>query len=116
MLIIDVFSPDHFVISRIFENVGIFIIDLIFFGADKEKYLIIKIIMFVLLILSALIYNEFFVFNFFGLSKNTKLFLDYEAKNELLTNRLTESHDDQNASDDENVQKLIDEQELKNMS
>ena len=116
MLIIDVFSPDHFVISRIFENVGIFIIDLIFFGADKEKYLIIKIIMFILLILSAFIYNEFFVFNFFGLSKNTKLFLDYEAKNELLTNRFTESHDDQNASDDENDQKFFDEQELKNMS
>ena len=105
----------HQIILLYPEFLKIFIIDLIFFGADKEKYLIIKIIMFVLLILSAFIYNEFFVFNFFGLSKNTKLFLDYEAKNELLTNRLTESHDDQNASDDENDQKFFDEQELKNM-
>jgi len=116
MLIIDVFSPDHFVISRIFENVGIFIIDLIFFGADKEKYLIIKIIMFILLILSAFIYNEFLVLNICGLSKNTKLFLDYEAENEILLNRITENFDDQNSNAEENNHKSLNMQELKKMS
>ena len=84
------FHPIIFIISRIFENVGIFIIDLIFFGADKEKYLIIKIIMFILLILSAFIYNEFLVLNICGLSKNTKLFLDYEAKKERKKEKLNE--------------------------
>ena len=85
--IIDVFSPNHFVISRIFEFFGIFIIDLIVYGPDKEEYLIVKIILFILLIISAFIYNEFLVINICGLSKNTKLFLDYEAENEILLNK-----------------------------
>jgi hypothetical protein len=115
-LIIDVFSPDHFVISKIFENVGNFIIDLIFYGADKEKYLAINIIMFILLILSAFIYNEFLVLNICGLSKNTKLFLDYEAESENMLNRVTESFDDRNTFFEENNHNLLSEQELKNIS
>ena len=94
--IIDVFSPNHFAISRIFEFFGIFIIDLIVYGADEEQYLIIKIIMFILLIISAFIYNEFLVINLCGLSKNTKLFLDYEAENEILFNKDIENNEEQN--------------------
>jgi len=91
--IIDVFSPNHFVISRIFEFFGIFIIDLIVYGPDKEEYLIVKIILFILLIISAFIYNEFLVINICGLSKNTKLFLDYEAENEILLNKDIENEE-----------------------
>ena len=91
--IIDVFSPNHFVISRIFEFFGIFIIDLIVYGPDKEEYLIVKIILFFLLIISAFIYNEFLVINICGLSKNTKLFLDYEAENEILLNKDIENEE-----------------------
>jgi len=116
MLIIDIFSPDHFVISKIFENVGNFIIDLIFYGADKEKYLAINIIMFILLILSAFIYNEFLVLNICGLSKNTKLFLDYEAESENMLNRISENFDDRNTYFEENNHNLLSEQELKNTS
>ena len=94
LIIIDVFSPNHFVISRIFEFFGIFIIDLIVYGIDKEEYLIIKIIMFILLIISAFIYNEFLVINICGLSKNTKLFLDYEAESESLLNDDMENEED----------------------
>ena len=36
----------------------------------------------IFLILAALIYNEFLVINIWGLGKNTKLFLEYEAKDE----------------------------------
>ena len=94
--IIDVFSHNHFVISRIFEFFGIFIIDLIVYGADSEDYLIVKIILFILLIISAFIYNEFLVINLCGLSKNTKLFLDYEAENEILFNKDIENNEEQN--------------------
>ena len=94
LIIIDVFSPNHFVISRIFEFFGIFIIDLIVYGPDKEEYLIVKIILFFLLIISAFIYNEFLVINICGLSKNTKLFLDYEAESESLLNDDMENEED----------------------
>lgn len=83
LIIIDVFSPNHFVISRLFENFGVFIIDLIANGIQEGEYLALRIILFIFMIISAFIYNEFLVINVCDLSKNTKLFLDYEAKNEL---------------------------------
>ena len=78
--IIEVFSPNHFVIAQLFENCGIFIMDLIIHGPDSIENIAIKIIMFILLILTSFIYNEFLIINICGLSKNTKLFLDYEEK------------------------------------
>lgn len=86
MIIIDIFSPNHFAISRLLENIGIFIIDLIINGFDSKTNLILRIIMYILLILSSFIYNEFLVINICGLSKNTKLFLDEEAENEKTNN------------------------------
>ena len=79
-IIIDVFSPNHFTISRIFEYFGIFIIDLIVNGPDTDSILIIRIIMFILLVLTSFIYNELLVINICGLGNYTKLFLDYKAK------------------------------------
>ena len=78
--IIDTFSPNHFVISRLLENIATFIFDLILNGMGETEDFIIRIISFILLILAALIYNEFLVINICGLGKYTKLFLDYEAK------------------------------------
>ena len=94
MKIIDVFSPNHFVISRIFENFGIFIIDLAVNGTDEMKdYVIVRLIMFILLILAAFIYNEFIVINICGLSKNTNLFLYYESKEESSNDKMIENID-----------------------
>jgi len=78
--IIDTFSPNHFVISRLLENIATFIFDLILNGLGAIDDFIIRIISFILLLLAALIYNEFLVINICGLAKYTKLFLDYEAK------------------------------------
>ena len=83
-IIIDIFSPNHFAISKLLENFGIFLTDLIINGPDKEGYLAIRIIMYIILIIASFIYNEFLVINICGLSKNTKLFLDYEAENEFI--------------------------------
>jgi len=52
--------------------------------------IVIKIVVFILLIISSFIYNEFVVINICGFSKNTKLFLDYEAKNETIIRKDTE--------------------------
>ena len=95
--IIEEFSPNHFIIAKLLENFGIFLIDLIINGPDSEVYLIVvKIIMNIILILSSLIFNEILVINICGLSKDTKLFLDYEAEKEELIN---EEKEDEKSSD-----------------
>ena len=108
--IIDVFSPNHFAISRVLENFAIFIIDLIINGIDSELYLILRIIVYVLLIFSTLIFNEFLVINICGLGQNTKLFLDYKFERENSLNieigesedlSYTNSRNDTTSSNDE---------------
>ena len=81
--IIDFFSPNHFVISRTLENIGTFFIDLFMNGYDSKFSLSIQIVVHFFLIIAALIFNEFLVINICGLSKNTKLFLDYEVEREI---------------------------------
>ena len=82
-LIIDIFFPNHYVIAQIFENFGVFLINLLMNGVDSEDNLIIRIIMYILIILSSFIFNEFIVINICGSAKSTNLFLDYEANNEI---------------------------------
>ena len=96
MKIIEVFSPNHYVIAQILENVGIFIIDLIVYGPDGVENLVIRIIMFILLIFASFIYNDFLVINICGLSKNTKLFLEYEEEYDIFTSGLYENDEDNN--------------------
>ena len=96
--IINVFSPNHCVIARVFEYFGIFIIDLINKGFKSVEYLIPKIIMHVLLILASFIFNEFIVINICGLAKDTKLFLDYEAENEMHLENSEENLDSSNSN------------------
>ena len=100
--IIDVFSPNHYANAKVLENIGIFVMDLIINGIDSSTNLVLRIITFVLLILSACIFNEFLIINICGLSKNTKLFLDYEAKNEIKKEKLNEENielEDSNTTD-----------------
>ena len=92
--IIEVFSPNHFIIAKLFFFFCIFLIDLIINGPDSERYLIVGIIMCILLILSALIFNEILVINICGLAKNTKLFLEYEAEKENSINEEKEDNED----------------------
>ena len=97
--IIDAFLPNHFVILILLENLAVFIIDLIVNGPGTTGDLIIRIISFILLILAALIYNEFLVINICGLSKNTQLFLDYEAKYDFsFTQNINDDGDEDNKS------------------
>ena len=81
--IIDEFSPNHFAIARVIENFGILMLNIILEGADSQKNLVFNLIIYILLIFAALVYNEFFIINICGLSKYTKYFLDFEAINEI---------------------------------
>ena len=96
--IIDVFSPNHFAISRVLENMGVFIIDLIINGIYSEDYIAIKITVYILLILSTIIFNEFLVINIFNFAKNTKLFLDYEFEIENCINEEFEENEEPNST------------------
>ena len=92
-LLIDKFSPTNATIAYIFENFGIFIINTIIDTKVKKNdvnyndsnfiyRLILRLIMYILLIIASLIFNEFLVVNICGLANNTKLFLDYKEKND----------------------------------
>ena len=92
-LLIDKFSPTNATIAYIFENFGIFIINTIIDTKVKKNdvnyndsnfiyRLILRLIMYILLIIASLIFNEFLVVNICGLANNTKLFLNYKEKND----------------------------------
>ena len=58
-------------------------LNIILEGAAEQKNLIMNLIIYIILIFAALVYNEFFIINICGLSKNTKYFLNFEAENEI---------------------------------
>jgi len=82
-LIIDKFSPTHTAIAYIFEYFGIFIINTAAKAIIIDYKFGVRLIMYILLIIASLIFNEFVVINICGLANNTKLFLDYKEENDL---------------------------------
>ena len=81
-LIIEKFSPIHYAIATILDNFVSLLISLIY-GQVKVGEFFIKLLIFLILILAALIYNEFVVLNFCGFQKYTHLFLLREADKDL---------------------------------
>ena len=73
----------------------------------EDYEIAIKIIMFILLIFASIIFNEYLVINICGLAKKTKLFLDYEASNEIDNKKLDES-----SNTDTNSISLIKEEDI----
>ena len=96
-ILIDRFSPSHLALSLIVENLSFNIIYIITYGLD-EKYKIknkfqtsIRIILYIILFLAAMIHNEIFIITKWGLGENTKLFLEEKLKEEkLLSNSDTD--------------------------
>ena len=100
--IIDVFSPNHFAIARVIENFGILMLNIILEGADSQKNLVFNLIIYILLIIAALVYNEFFIINICGLSKYTKYFLDFEAESEIsMIGEIINNNEEKNGSHSE---------------
>jgi hypothetical protein len=61
--IIDEFSPNHFAIASVIENFGILMLNIILEGAGSQKNLILDLIIYIILIFAALVYNEFLIIN-----------------------------------------------------
>ena len=101
--IIDEFSPNHFAIARVIENFGILMLNIILEGADSQKNLVFNLIIYILLIFAALVYNEFFIINSIcGLSKYTKYFLDFEAESEIsMIGEIINNNEEKNGSHSE---------------
>ena len=100
--IIDEFSPNHFAIARVIENFGILMLNIILEGADSQKNLVFNLIIYILLIIVALVYNEFFIINICGLSKYTKYFLDFEAESEIsMIGEIINNNEEKNGSHSE---------------
>ena len=100
--IIDEFSPNHFAIARVIENFGILMLNIILEGADSQKNLVFNLIIYILLIFAALVYNEFFIINICGLNKYTKYFLDFEAESEIsMIGEIINNNEEKNGSHSE---------------
>ena len=82
-IIIDKFSSNHSGNSRIFENFGIFIINIIQKSIQINFIFGIRFVMYILLILASFIFNEIIVINACGLAEGTQLFLDYKEQEDL---------------------------------
>ena len=82
-IIIDKFSANHSGISRIFENFGVFMINIIQKSIDIDYIFGIRLVMYILLIIVSFIFNEILVINICGLADGTKLFLDYKEQKDL---------------------------------
>ena len=74
LLILDKFSPIHYAVATVLENFGSLIIS-ISYGTIETAEFFIKLIIYFILIIAALVFNEFIVLNFCGFQKYTHLFL-----------------------------------------
>ena len=99
-LIIDKFSPIHYAVASIIEIFGSLLIS-IFYGDINVGEFFIKFAIYFILILAALVYNEFIVLNFCGFQKNTYLFLQRKA-DEDLEQIIINNNDNDLFSEDEN--------------
>ena len=91
IIIIDRFSPNHLALVHIVDSFGSTLSVIIQSAIDKKPILWINyaiFVVYVILFISAMIYNEIFIINRCGLSEKTKLFLDItvneEKKNQFL--------------------------------
>ena len=92
--IVDKFSPLHFAIACILENIGSLIISIIYGNTELPEFFI-KLALYIVLIFAGLVFIEFIILNFWGFQKYTKLFLRKEANEDIQqTNFRNNSEDD----------------------
>ena len=78
-LIIDKFSPIHFAMASIISYFISSLFSIFLSENDKISNFFYKLGIYLVLIVTSLIYNEFIILNFCGLQKYTQLFLQKEA-------------------------------------
>jgi len=85
-LVIFYFSPTLLVVTDIIYPIFTWIVSLFIEEKEKENKaldIILNSIGYSLVLLSSLIYNEIIIFNFFGLNRNTKKYLEIRQREEL---------------------------------
>ena len=82
LLIIDKFSPIHYAVATVLENFGSLIISIIYGNITTGEFFL-KLVIYFILIIAALVFNEFIVLTFCGFQKYTHLFLLKEANKDL---------------------------------
>ena len=110
-IIIDRFSPNHLALAHIVDSFGSTLSVIIQSAIDNQSILWINyaiFIVYIILIISAMIYNEIFIINRCGLSEKTKLFLDISLKEEkkdqdLLPEELTEVGEGDESIDENSI-------------
>ena len=83
LLIIDKFSPIHYAVATVLETFGSLLISLCYNKNINVEEIFIKLAIYFISILAALIYNEFVILNFCGFQKYTHLFLLKKATKDL---------------------------------
>ena len=81
--IIDKFTPSHFGMASILENFGLLLISTIV-GRIKIPVFFIRLIIYLILIFAASIYNELIILKVCGLHLNTKTFLEKSSKEDIM--------------------------------
>ena len=82
-LIIDKFSPIHFAMASIISYFISSLFSIFLSENDKISNFFYKLGIYLVLIVTSLIYNEFIILNFCGLQKYTQLFLQKEANEDI---------------------------------
>ena len=95
VIIVDRFSPNHLALSLLLENIGYIISYIINYGNNNQEdhkpwEIFIRIFIYIIIFIAALIHNEIVIITKCGLGENTKLFMDEKAKEELLSNQDTD--------------------------
>lgn len=81
--IIDKFSPTHYAMATMIDSFGSLIISIISRNIEIPEFFL-RLILCLVLIFVGLIYNEIIILNFCGLQKYTKLFMEKEAKADII--------------------------------
>ena len=76
LLILFYFSPIFLLITEIISPFLQWIVQVIEKNTNTKLELVINPVGYTIVLFSSLIYNEIIIFNFCGLSKNTKIFVD----------------------------------------
>ena len=117
--IIDKFSPIHFAVASIMENFGSLLISIISGEIGIAEFFI-KLAIYFILILAALVYNEFIILNFCGFQKHTKASLlkmaNIEKNNSISISNNNNNDNDLFSEDEIDKNEIINNEENLNLN
>ena len=117
--IIDKFSPIHFAVASIMENFGSLLISIIRGEIGISEFFI-KLAIYFILILAALVYNEFIILNFCGFQKHTKASLlkmaNIEKNNSISISNNNNNDNDLFSEDEIDKNEIINNEENLNLN